>query len=237
MRWLERWAMLCVAVTLLAGCAGGRGDAARALPADCSAPVVYAALGDSTVEGVGASRPELNYVSRLLSRLRAAYPNARSVNLGVAGAASADVVAGQLARAVELQPGLVTLSVGPNDITGRVPVETFAKNLDTILGRLARETRALVVANLLPDLAVTPRFHASRAREAVGRQTVLFNEALARGARTHRVALVDLYEPSRREVPERPELVWSDGYHPSDAGYARWAELLWRGVEAGIPAC
>jgi lysophospholipase L1-like esterase len=25
-----------------------------------------------------------------------------------------------------------------------------------------------------------------------------------------------------------------DGYHPSDAGYARWAELVWAGVEARI---
>ena len=33
-----------------------------------------------------------------------------------------------------------------------------------------------------------------------------------------------------------PDLLWSDGYHPSDAGYARWAELLWEGVEARITA-
>ena len=27
------------------------------------------------------------------------------------------------------------------------------------------------------------------------------------------------------------ELLSTDGYHPSDAGYARWAELMWRGIE------
>ena len=81
---------------LLGGCAWGRSDAARSLPADRDASLVYVALGDSTVEGVGASSPAASYVGRLHARLRRVYPNARLVNLGVAGATSADVRAGQL---------------------------------------------------------------------------------------------------------------------------------------------
>jgi len=83
---------------------------------------------------------------------------------------------------------------------------------------------------------VTPRFNRSRERDAVAAHTVRFNDALARRARAHGVQLVDLYAASQREVPLRPELIGSDGYHPSDAGYARWAELLWEGVEARIAA-
>jgi lysophospholipase L1-like esterase len=45
---------------------------------------------------------------------------------------------------------------------------------------------------------------------------------------------VDLYEASRREVPSRPELMAGDGYHPSDLGYARWAELMWDAVQSRI---
>jgi len=220
--------------TLSAGCAWGGQDEARLLPADRSAAVTYVALGDSTVEGVGASSPALNYVSRVHARLRRVYPDARLTNLGVGGATSADVLLRQLARAIELRPYLVTLSIGPNDITGRVPVKTYEKNLETILGRLTRETAAVVVANLIPDLAVTPRFNRSRERDAVAAHTVRFNDALARRARAHGVQLVDLYAASQREVPRRPELIGSDGYHPSDAGYARWAELLWQSVEARI---
>ena len=221
---------------LSAGCAWGGQDEARLLPADRSAAVTYVALGDSTVEGVGASSPELNYVSRIHARLRGVYPAARLTNLGVGGATSADVLLRQLTRAIELRPYLVTISIGPNDITGRVPVKTYEKNLETILGRLTRETTAVVVANLIPDLAVTPRFNRSRERDAVAAHTVRFNDALARRARAHGVQLVDLYAASQREVPLRPELIGSDGYHPSDAGYARWAELLWEGVEARIAA-
>ena len=76
------------------------------------------------------------------------------------------------------------------------------------------------------------RFRGSQHQEAVGRQTIAFNEALERASRAHGAELGNLYAASRREVPLRPELISADGYHPSDAGYARWAELVWAGVAA-----
>jgi lysophospholipase L1-like esterase len=228
-------ALAVVAAALaVAGCAGSRSEPGRTLPHDRGAPVVYVALGDSTVEGIGASEPERAYVARLHGRLRALYPRAAMVNLGVSGATSADVVADQLERAVLRRPHLVTLSVGPNDITGHVAVADFERNVETIFRRLREETGAVIVVNLLPDLAVTPRFRGRPAEPAVGRLTVAFNEALGRQARRHGVEVVDLYEASRREVPARPALVAGDGYHPSDLGHARWAELLWAGVERRI---
>jgi acyl-CoA thioesterase-1 len=229
------------AVVLAALCAtaGGwamlRPERRAMLPERRDQPIIYAALGDSTVEGEGASRREANYVNRLHERLRAVYPAARVVNLGIGGATSADDAADQVRRAIAAVPHLVTISVGPNDITKRVPVAQFEQRIDEILTLLGRETNAVVVVNLLPDLAVTPRFRSSDVREAVSRQTVLFNEALRRQARGHGAELVDLYLPSRKEVPARPELLSGDGYHPSDAGYLRWAELMWEGVRARIP--
>jgi len=223
-----------LAALLATACATGRPESVRTLLADRSAAVLYVALGDSTVEGVGATSPDRNYVGRLHERLRAVYPRARVVNLGAGGATSADVLLRQLDRAIGLRPDLVTLSIGPNDITTRVPVATYEKNLETILGRLRYETTAVAVVNLIPDLAVTPRFSRSRLREAVGRQTIVFNEALERKGRAHGAELVNLYAASQREVPLQPELISADGYHPSDAGYARWAELVWTGVEARI---
>jgi acyl-CoA thioesterase I len=223
-----------LAALLAAACTSGRAESARGLPADRSAAVLYVALGDSTVEGVGATSPRRNYVGQLHERLRTVYPNARLANLGKGGATSADVLRRQLDRAIELRPNLVTLSIGPNDITTGVPVEAYEKNLEAILGRLGHETTAVTIVNLIPDLAVTPRFNRSRHREAVGRQTVIFNEALQRTGRAHGAETVNLYVASQREVPAQPELISSDGYHPSDAGYARWAELVWAGVEARI---
>jgi acyl-CoA thioesterase-1 len=190
------------------------------LPRDSCREIVYVALGDSTAVGVGASGPEHNYVSRLTARLQAIYRQVHTTNLGVSGATAADVAAGQLARAVALQPDLVTLSIEPNDITQGRDVQHYERTLDIILGTLTRETRAVVVVNLLPDLAVAPRI-SGPLQETVGQQTVRFNAVLQRVAQKHDVEVVDLYTPSRNEIPQHPERVAADDYHPSDAGYAR----------------
>jgi acyl-CoA thioesterase-1 len=223
-----------VGVLLATACSWTGAAGVRMLPADRGAEVVYVALGDSTVEGVGASTADNTYVARLDARLRDRYPRARTVNLGVAGAISYDVLDGQLPRAIALKPHLVTLSIGPNDITAKVPVNIYAENLEAILGRLAAETEAVVVVNLLPDLAVTPRFRDRESAPLVGRLSAEFNEVVARRAKRHGALVVDLYEASRREVPGHPELLAADGYHPSDLGYARWAELMWEAVRTRL---
>lgn len=203
---------------------------ARRLPKDPARTVMYVALGDSTAYGVGASHAERNYVSRFHERLRAVYPAARVRNLGAGGATAADVVDGQLSRAVALRPDLVTLSIGPNDITRGRDAGEYERDIETIFRTLLRETTAVLLVNLIPDLTVTPRFRGRPEAAEVGRRVARFNGALRRQAGAHGVEVVDLYTPSRTEVPRRPELIAADGYHPSDQGYARWADLMWRGL-------
>jgi hypothetical protein len=65
---VKAWAAALVLVALLAGCSWSRSQ--RMLPVDAGAEVMYVALGDSTVEGIGASAPSRNYVSRIHARLR-----------------------------------------------------------------------------------------------------------------------------------------------------------------------
>lgn len=229
------WAAPLAVAALLAvvtGCAPER--RAATLPADRNAPILYVALGDSTVEGVGASGPAATYVARVHERLRARYPRARVANLGAGGATSADVRTEQLERAVAFRPQLVTLSVGPNDVTTRVSLADYEGNVDAILRRLAEVGTPVVVVNLMPDLTLTPRFAGHPEAGTVGRRAAAFNDVLRRKAREYGAALVDLYEASRAEVPRQPWLVGADGYHPSDAGYARWAELMWQGIEARL---
>ena len=209
------------------------------LPCDRGQPLAYVALGDSTVYGQGASSPAANYVSRLAAQLRTIYPQTALTNLGVNGATASDVVEGQLRRAVALQPQLVTLSVGPNDLVGGRSATAFEQDIDAILRTLASQTKAVVVVNLLPDLlpdlAVAPALVPSQ-RAAVGAQVVRFNDALRHVVPRYSGVLVDLYGPSQQQVSNHPELLAADYYHPSDAGYARWAEIMWRGVAERLPA-
>jgi lysophospholipase L1-like esterase len=205
----------------------------RLLPSDRRTPLVYVALGDSTVYGLGATSPHARYVARLFASLQWEYPAARLTNLGTCLATAADVLAQQVPDAVILQPQLVTLSVGPNDLRqGRGP-DDFARRVEVILERLDRETDAAVILNALPDLASAPRFRQAE-RSMVAALTRHYNHALQHVADGFGVNLVDL------EIGDRPErelqrFFSEDGYHPSDAGYAAWAGALWEAVRARIP--
>ena len=53
-----------------------------------------------------------------------------------------------------------------------------------------------------------------------------FNAAIADVARAHGLHLVDLFTASKSMIPHSPHFFSSDGFHPSDEGYAEWAELM-----------
>jgi lysophospholipase L1-like esterase len=150
-------------------------------------------------------------------------------------ATAGDVAARQLPEAVRLAPQLVTVSVGPNDVLDEVRLEAFEGNLAAILERLLQDTRALIVVNLIPDFALTPKFRSAADTAALAARIRRFNEVLARRASGHDVVLVDLYLPSQAALPAHPELVSADGYHPSDLGYELWAELMWAAIAPRVP--
>jgi acyl-CoA thioesterase I len=205
----------------------------RALPADRRSPLLYVALGDSTVYGLGASDSSATYVARLFRRLQVEYPAARLINRGTAMATAADVLNHQLPETLVDRPDLVTLSVGPNDLRqGRAP-QDFARRVEVILERLHCETEAAVVLNALPDLGLCPRFQGHE-RSMVAALTRHYNHALQHIADGFGVDLVDLSIGDRPEA-ELQRFFSDDGYHPSDAGYAAWAVALWEAVLGRIP--
>jgi acyl-CoA thioesterase I len=224
-------AAFLIAVLTVAVPGSGSDAAPRQQPSDRERPLLYVALGDSTVYGVGATSPDKSYVGQLYQRLRSVYPGAGLVNLGQGGATAADVRTAQLTRALALRPQVVTVSVGPNDITQSRSPQQYAEDIEVILTALSRRTRAVVVVNLIPDITVTPRFRRHERAAALRQRVELFNEVLTRLAKANGATIIDLFGASQREVPGQPAMISSDDYHPSDQGYARWAELMWRGIE------
>ena len=114
----------------------------------------YVALGDSTGVGVGAQVGG-GYPERLYQRMKSLGWPAGILNLAQSGAISSDVVAGQLAKAVEVAPHLITLGIGGNDLWRMVPESVFRRNLDTIAEALGRTNATVVVINLI-DLSHAP---------------------------------------------------------------------------------
>ncbi len=187
-------------------------------------PIVYVALGDSTGAGVGARNG--GYVARLFKRLEERRPQSKLSNLCVSGSTTADVVRNQLERGVALNPDLVTVGIGINDIGHGLTIEQFSKNFDQILSTLKEKTHASIVVTNLPDISSAPRIPNSM-RSQYQRQIDEFCKQLEEIANKYGVTIFDIYTITKQELPSHPEYFSADGFHPSDEGYELWATQMW----------
>jgi len=210
-----------VLAMLFTGCNRQGGAEGRPM---ISGPIVYVALGDSTGYGVGAR--EGGYVKRLFDRINERRPTSTLQNLCVSGATTDDVVRGQLDRAVELNPDLVTVGIGINDIGHGLTLEQFSKNYETILSTLKEKTHAQIVVTNIPDVSSAPRIPDSM-RSTYQRQIDQFCKRLVEIAERHGVTIFDIYTITKNELPSHPEYFSNDGFHPSDEGYEFWATQMW----------
>jgi lysophospholipase L1-like esterase len=194
-------------------------------------PLIYAAVGDSTGIGLGA-RNGGGYVDRLFARIEQKRSGFALINLCTAGATTADAVNKQLAQLGSTRVTLVTICVGVNDLLRGSDEKQFAENYETLVAKLRESARSVVVANL-PDVASAPAMKGLTG-ESLRLRLEQFNKAIEEVANRHGVPLVDLYSLSAETARSRPELFSSDGLHPSDTGYAQWAEAMWTVIEQSI---
>jgi lysophospholipase L1-like esterase len=188
-------------------------------------PFVYVAIGDSTVEGVGASSPHRCYTGILYQALKEKKKHVDYHNLGVAGATVKEVRKYQLGQAIELQPDLITLSVGANDIRKRTRLKQFERELASLLKDLEEKTHAKIIVNTIPDLSLTPAV--PRYMKSYSRYMAQKLNSIIKAMGNHvNVTIVDLFNYSRAVLKQFPEAISHDGFHPSDFGYAIWANTM-----------
>lgn len=181
----------------------------------------YVALGDSFTAGTGCAPGE-----GWADRLAAAFPRTgRFVyeNLAADGATSADVRR-QVGRALQLEPDLVTVVCGTNDLLyGRLDPLAYSRNLSAILGGLVRAMPTLrVVTATAPErwdfLEVGPR---TRARLEAG--LVRMNGMTRALAAAHGAAVLDVAGHPGLSLAENFD---GDGLHPSPLGHRRAAKAF-----------
>ena len=186
---------------------------------------VYVAIGDSTVEGVGASDPSRSCPALVFEKIKNERKRAYFYNLGKSGARIKDVVELQLAKAVELKPDLITISVGANDLRHRTKLRHFEKDFLELIKTLSGKTKAKIIISNIPDVSVVPSIPIlvkHLLRFATGR----FNRIIKEHAEQFRCILVDLYTGSKIYGRKSTGLISEDGLHPSDRGYALWANAI-----------
>jgi acyl-CoA thioesterase I len=194
----------------------------------------YLALGDSTGVGIGDQR-DGGYPERLFRRLKLAGINAGILNLARSGATTSEVLQGQVQKAVSTRPALITLAIGANDLWRMIPLGTFEMNLKRIADALEASDAEIVVSNLV-DLTQAPiaalvDLVLRVPRALFARRVQEINDRLNALARRKRFTVVNVFSLTSRELSAHPEYFGPDGFHPSPAGYDRWAELMWPAIE------
>lgn len=190
-------------------------------PADPT--VRIAILGDSTAAGVGASSPATTVGGQLAARLAAEGHHVLLEGFGVSGSQAGDL-GPQVSRALLTAPDVAVLLVGANDATHGSAGSRMGEPLAEAIRRL-RAAGIPVLLGTCPDL-LGPRALSRPLRDlhaAVGRRVAARQAEVASRCGAAAVDLARLTGPAFRADPTT---LSEDRFHPSDRGYALWADAL-----------
>lgn len=186
---------------------------------------VYVAMGDSTVEGIGASTPDKTVPSIIHKSLLQTHKNVAVYNLGTGGARTKDVIKKQLNKAIELEPSLITISIGANDVMYGKTLFKFKKELKFLLHELRNRTDAKIVINNIPDFSAAVRIP-QPIRWIHCLRTKKFNKGIYEICQQFGVTHVDIHTTTKLFSKNYREFISNDRLHPSDTGYAIWANTI-----------
>jgi lysophospholipase L1-like esterase len=191
------------------------------------------ALGDSYTIGTGLRSASDRWPNQLRRALRPEFQLAVPENLAENSASTIEVIETQLPRLAQLDPDLVSLQVGINDVIPRANADRYQKNLNAILDAILERVPAdRVVVVTTPDWTLTPEggiyvdppgdgAAIARLRSDINR----FNALLRAAAAARGIAVVDI-APVSNLVARNPALLLNDESHPSPLQYAGWVELI-----------
>jgi lysophospholipase L1-like esterase len=181
----------------------------------------YVAIGDSTVEGLDDPDGQGGYrgwADRLAARLAAQQGSVLYANLAIRGRTTRQIRREQLDTAIAMQPDLVAVVSGTNDLLRRRfdPI-ALRDDVETMQGTLTA-SGATVITFTLPDLGdIMPLARMVRGR-LVQMNQIIRDSAAKTGAIVCDFAAYPVASDQR---------LWSDDrLHANSAGHARIADAL-----------
>ncbi len=190
--------------------------------------LTYVAIGASDAFGIGTEHPATQSWPADLAALLD--PHIHLVNLGVPGATIAQAQREELPIALATRPDIVTIFLGVNDVEARVSLNTFTRELQTLVSTLVHETNATVYVGNLPDLSLLPYF-AHYNEQELRSEVQARNQAIADICQSQGATLVDIYA-NWGALSRHPEYISSDGLHPSALGAEGLAAVFAAAIRA-----
>jgi lysophospholipase L1-like esterase len=182
----------------------------------------YVALGDSFTEGVGDPDPRSpggvrGWADRVAEELSIGHEDFAYANLAVRGLLLEQILERQIGPALALEPDLVTLSAGGNDMVFHSSdPDKLADRLDAGMELLSSAGATLVLFTG-PDWGSTPFLGRNRTKVAV------FNENIRAIASRHDAVIADLW--GIREL-RHPRMWDQDRLHLSPLGHHTVAMMV-----------
>jgi lysophospholipase L1-like esterase len=202
---------------------------------DSSERLRYLALGDSYTTCTGASGVEQSWPEIVAKRLAQRIGRKVEVtNPAVNGFTTLDLIDKELAFIERLEPGLVTVLIGVNDLVRGRETDQYRASLVTIYDEVATLDLlpGRVLAISIPNWSVVPAARDYGDPEEIRHLTDTFNDIAQEEAAARSFKWVDITAAS---ISGLGTAGWisSDGLHPGDRQYAAWAEVIWHGIRQG----
>jgi lysophospholipase L1-like esterase len=177
----------------------------------------YLALGDSYTIGTGASDDAHAWPSIIASRL-----GVELTNPAVNGYTTLDLIREELPYVERVDPDLVSVLIGVNDLVqGRTPKQ-YRESLVTIYDAVKDLT---LVAVSIPTWSYVPAAAGFGGPERVERLTKVFNDVALDEATRRGFTWVDIGDASTAGIGTEGWIA-ADRLHPGDAQYSAWASVI-----------
>jgi lysophospholipase L1-like esterase len=202
----------------------------------------YVALGDSYTIGTSVSQGE-RWPNQLVARLAAAAraeddpaPLELVANLAVNGFTTEDVIAVELPPLAVLEPEVVSLQIGVNDIIRGIDEPRYGRNVQLILDAVAALVSVrLVFGVTTPDYTVTPAGADYGDPDVIAAAIARRNERFAAELERRGLTVIDVRAVSLLAATDR-SLVARDGLHPSGDQYGLWVDRIEPALRAALQA-
>lgn len=168
-------------------------------------------FGDSITEGWGRTGSDTFF------------PGKGYLNRGISGQTTAQMLVRFRQDVIALQPAVVVILAGTNDIAGNTGAASQAMiedNLQSMVELAQAHGIAVVLSSVLP----VSDYPWQRGVQPAPKVRAL-NAALKRYASTHNVVYLDYHTPLANRDGGLDKALAADGVHPTPAGYARMAPL------------
>jgi hypothetical protein len=201
-------------------------DAAAAAAAESDEPVRLVTLGDGYTNGTGTSSPRSDsWPSQLAEAMGRGGIQVLWLNLAQQSHTSDLVVEEQLAQVAPLEPDVVTLQVGVNDIISR-DTTYYRQNVEAIFDELLTILPPeRVFAITTPDHTLTDYGLSFGPSEEGHAAVEALNATLVEIASGRDIGVIDISSVNDLAAND-PSLVVGDGPYGTPKQYAGWVEII-----------